>query len=102
MKYKLLFLFILFANFGFSQNKKGITSYSAPIKVVIYPNPVHNHFSLKTAEKLTKVTIINVVGKEVAVFYPQESYTVSQLKKGIYLLRLETKNGVAVQKLLIK
>jgi hypothetical protein len=103
MKHKLLLLFLLLFSYGFSQEieKKSVQEPKS-ISVQIYPNPVKDSFSLEADTPILWVKIYNVFGKQVAQFSVQERYDISFLKKGMYLLRLETQNGVVVRKLAVE
>jgi len=98
MKHKLLLLFLLLFSYGYSQEVEE----EKPLKFTIYPNPVQDSFSLELEETVLWVKIYDIFGKQVALFSGQEYYDISYLKKGMYLLRLETKNSVAVRKLAVK
>jgi hypothetical protein len=103
MKHKLLLLFLLLFSYGFSQEIEG-ESVQKPkvIAVRIYPNPVKDSFSLEAGMPILWVKIYNIFGKQVAQFTAQDRYDISFLKKGMYLLRLETQNGVVVRKLAVE
>jgi len=101
MKRIILYLFLLLASYSFAQQDFTKTVANA-IDFTVYPNPVKSSFKITTEAAILKVRIYNVLGKELAVFDKQALYTVADLKKGIYLLHLETKSGVAVRKLIIK
>ena len=101
MKRIILYLFLLLASYSFAQQDTTKTV-ANDIDFTVYPNPVRSSFKINTEAAILKVRIYNVLGKEVAVFNKQVLYTVADLKKGIYLLHLETKRGVAVRKLIIK
>lgn len=63
--------------------------------VAIYPNPFKNSFSLKIPdnEEFKSLTIVDMIGKKVfSTTTYQEYYTVEYLKKGIYVVSVETNN----------
>ncbi len=101
MKKRLLIILLAFYSFGFAQNQTE-KQLNQDITFAIYPNPVHQVFHIKTDEVIVKVKIFNILGKQVEQFDTQEKYDVSELKRGIYLLHLETASGIAVRKLVVK
>ena len=71
--------------------------------LVIYPNPVNNILSIKTAQDLTKktATVFDVNGKRVLNgFILNNSINVSSLESGIYLLRIESEGKHLVRKII--
>lgn len=101
MKKTTLYLFLCFALTTFAQSNTPDTA-NNPIVFSVYPNPVQTSFRIKTTEVINTIKIYNVLGKEIIRFEKQDIYLVSDLKKGIYLLHLETETGIAVRKLIIK
>ena len=67
-------------------NEKKITQ----IDVNIYPNPVEDYFHLSTIENIKFISINNIAGKEVKKFVVRGSmeYSISDLRKGIYIVRI--------------
>jgi hypothetical protein len=74
----------------------------------VYPNPTSNQITLEAAENCNKslVSILNLRGQELIREYfqdqPRIEINVSSLAKGIYLLKMETKEGIETQKLVIQ
>lgn len=101
MKKGLLIILLAFYSFGFAQDKTEKQP-NQNIVFAIYPNPVHQVFHINTNDTVVSVTIYNVLGKQVAQFHEQDQYNISALKRGIYLLHLETESGVAVRKLVVR
>lgn len=96
MKKRLLIILLLITFTGFSQEQK------TSIRFAVYPNPVQDNFSITVDSTIRTVKIYTVLGKEVARFEKQDNYNISSLKKGIYLLYVETSVGSSVRKLAIK
>ena len=69
----------------------------------IYPNPVKDNLTI-TAEAMTRITITNTLGQ---VMYDEEvvsdnqEVNVSQYKAGVYVVRIATETGVAVERVVV-
>lgn len=61
----------------------------------IFPNPTSNYFSIANDNDVSKVSLFNVVGKEVRTsnHFPGMSHDVSGLPKGIYLVKIYDRFG---------
>ena len=59
-------------------------------QVNIYPNPTTDLFQITNDDQVTKVAFFNIVGKRIKTdgHFAGKSHDVSQLQKGIYLVRL--------------
>ena len=67
-----------------------------------YPNPVKDHLHLESPQsELQMLQIFDMSGKQVleSDLVGQEAIDVSQLKSGVYLLQVETREGKATRKL---
>lgn len=77
---------------GISQSVKMLPGDQEKVKVElsIYPNPATDYFTLNTNQAIKKITINNIVGKEVKTFIsnPDNQYELSELKRGIYIVRI--------------
>ncbi|MCI9843929.1 LamG-like jellyroll fold domain-containing protein [Flavobacterium pectinovorum] len=70
--------------------------------VFIYPNPTSDNFTIETENEVKSVEIFSLPGQKIASF-TTKNINVSNLKKGIYLVRIEdNENNVTTQKLIIK
>jgi hypothetical protein len=59
-------------------------------KVKIYPNPVLQQLSIEADEAIQKITVYDLLGKEVLVKSPQSKLSILQtslLEKGIYVVK---------------
>lgn len=63
--------------------------------IVIYPNPTTESFQLKNDASVSSISIHNIVGRLVRTFNHTEGmiHDVNDLRSGMYLVRLENKNG---------
>lgn len=72
------------------------------LKATIYPNPATNNFAIEMENEVKLVEIYSLQGQKV-MSSNSKNVTVSNLSKGIYLVRIEDENNaVATQKLIIK
>jgi hypothetical protein len=70
--------------------------------ISLYPNPCRDYFTLRGgfSERILSVAIFDVLGKQAKVYYSEsETYTVAELPKGIYLVRIRTSSYESVYKL---
>ncbi len=71
--------------------------------IVIYPNPVKDILYFRTDQKVTKAEIFDGAGRKVASFGVKENQIdIAALKSGLYMIRIFTKDGVSVKKVIKK
>lgn len=58
----------------------------------VYPNPAHNTIVIETGNRIQKISMIDVLGKEVLSEKDTNVVDISSLDKGVYLLKVETDN----------
>lgn len=60
-------------------------------KISVYPNPITADFKidLPATAKNIKVEVVDLTGKKVASFYKADSYNISNLPKGVYILKVK-------------
>ena len=89
--------------FGYLEDPSLSNNDFKSLKFQLYPNPVTDIVNINSAEPLSKVEVINVLGKTVKVFTQNlESVNISNLPKGMYLLSLETQDQKTALKKIIK
>jgi len=72
-------------------------------KVFLYPNPVNSTVTLKSNHSIDKIIILDISGKKVLNFSTnsnQETIDVGELNSGIYFVKMYTKNGVYLNKMI--
>lgn len=73
-------------------------------RVLVYPNPTKESFKLtlpsESKNTNTEIHIFDATGKKVKTFKLAESYNVSDLQKGIYILKVNDGTNVKVTKLI--
>lgn len=80
--------------------------------ITVFPNPVRDMVNVKfnTGNDHVKISLVDMIGREIAVLANKTftsgthtvSYSTSSLARGIYLLRMQTGNGVATRKVEIQ
>ena len=68
----------------------------------IYPNPTNGILNIKTDSDIDKVAVTNVVGQKINVQFSNNQINMEQLKKGMYIVELQLKNGQKISKKVIK
>ena len=74
-------------------------------KVCVYPNPVHDEVNITGANKITEITITNLVGQCVrSQKYSNASVRVNMrgLPAGVYVMRVTDEEGVQTATRVIK
>lgn len=69
------------------------------IEAKVYPNPVSNALNIDTQEKVEDIILYDVLGKEVLRTTKTNNIDVSNLNKGIYILKLITEKGIGEYKI---
>ena len=97
-------LMLLFVGLSWSANGQNSSPTSRvseleKIEVKVFPNPVIDHFTLEVNTKIKFLSINNIVGKEVKRIRVNEdqSYRVSDLKKGMYIVRLFNEKDIMIK-----
>jgi zinc-dependent metalloproteinase lipoprotein len=74
----------------------------------VYPNPAVSNFTVKLegiAKKDVKATLYNALGQEIqqkAITTQEITFSTNSLQKGVYLLRIQTDNGLVNRKVVIE
>ncbi len=98
------------ANFGFGgAHYPTWVSFSSTLSVKnntltnfnVYPNPAYDVINIQTEEAIKNVSIFNILGKMV-YSNNQSTINVANLNSGIYLVKVETSNGIGTKKLVIR
>ncbi|MCF6280440.1 MAG: T9SS type A sorting domain-containing protein [Flavobacteriaceae bacterium] len=80
----------------------GVDEYSLENKLSIYPNPVKDRLNIKLVqgEEIEKILIYSTLGKLVKEYEViNNSINVKNLKSGIYILKVITKNTILTEKI---
>ncbi|PCI98018.1 MAG: hypothetical protein COB15_06710 [Flavobacteriales bacterium] len=76
----------------------GIENMSYKNNLTIYPNPANNFIEIKTDLKYNRISIIDVTGKTVQRINSEAKIDVSNLKSGIYFIKIINKEGSITNK----
>ncbi|SDS06727.1 Por secretion system C-terminal sorting domain-containing protein [Polaribacter sp. KT25b] len=73
-------------------------------KISVYPNPATSFVKISTSEKITGVEMYNLIGKKVlnVSSLSNEGVDVSNLSKGVYVLKVTSNNLVGTRKVIIE
>ncbi len=86
------------------ETETGISE-NSEISVRIYPNPASDYLNVEADKKISELILISSTGQIVkSKYFNNRSVTlnVSGLQKGIYILQIRTKEGVAFRKIQIR
>ncbi len=93
-----------FKIFGNQPSTLNVENFSSEASFSIYPNPANNSF--KTNKEISKLEIFDITGKLVKSFEgnssQNEDYNISDLSKGVYLIKIQDKNKATSTSKLIK
>lgn len=95
MKHTLLFCFFFIASFSLSA--QAATQYGQTEDLRIFPNPVVEYFKIGYTERVHKIIVTNVIGREVRRFdyRANEKYEIGDLPGGYYLIQMrDTQNKI--------
>ena len=72
--------------------------------IKIFPNPAKSLIQIQTAEKIESIELLSITGKRIQKldFRNKSSIDVSNISKGIYLLKIDTQEGSFFEKLVIQ
>ena len=73
-------------------------------KILVYPNPAKDYFSIQNKENISSINVFNTVGEKVKSFNPVEDrYPTNDMKKGVYFIEITTKdNQKSYEKIIIE
>ncbi|MFD0964719.1 aryl-sulfate sulfotransferase [Pseudofulvibacter geojedonensis] len=67
----------------------------------IYPNPINYEFKISGEESIESIQVFNLTGKIVLEYtQPLNSYKVSELPPGMYFVKIRTKKGARIKKII--
>lgn len=71
-------------------------------KISIFPNPANNIINITSHIDINYIELASMQGKNVQTFENTSSLDVSNISKGIYFLKLYTKEGIYIDKIIIE
>ncbi len=79
----------------------GINQKSNDETIKIYPNPVKNKIYIKTDLNIIDFTLYDAIGKLIINQKTNKVINIEQLNKGIYILKIDTDEGLFTKKIII-
>ena len=73
--------------------------------VMIYPNPAFDYLNIKSDDQITRVQMISLMGQVLYnqdVDAPQHSIDLSNLQSGVYIVKIDTRNGVVTHRITVE
>ena len=89
-----------------STNCSGIISSTTNIinqEINIYPNPNKGKLIISTSDKITSISITNIIGKEVfsQIKFNDNSIDLNSFKNGVYFVSINTNKGAVTKKIIL-
>ena len=75
------------------------------VEAKVYPNPAIDYLSIETKEVVQRLEVYDALGRKVISKIPNQnifSIDISKLEQGIYILKLQTKEGIVSYKVVKK
>ncbi len=66
----------------------------------VYPNPTSSKLEITTNETINSAVLFDVTGKEIKVDVENNTVNLTELKAGVYTLKIVTPNGTAIRKIM--
>lgn len=86
----------------------GVTGLEAKVRlspsIEVYPNPAHGRLTIRCAEQVNGVVFYTVSGRQVKkydIHSKEIKLDLAELKAGIYLVQIQTENGIQVKKVVV-
>ena len=89
---------------GFIQKMSGSSLNSDEFNtsnLILHPNPSNNYFELTSETSIQKVEIYSILGQLIKTFEKQNQYSISDLSKGSYIVKITAIEGISNKTLLI-
>lgn len=67
-------------------------------EISIFPNPAQNNIQISSNQLIKKVSLFDLLGKQVKTIENSNNIDISQLKSGLYLAKITTQNGDIIRK----
>jgi len=86
--------------FSFTLTDTKLDNLSDDSGVLIYPNPGTNYLMINSLKNVDKVEITDLIGKTSMISFNETKINISQLQKGIYLIRIYQGDKVITKKIM--
>ncbi len=67
-----------------------VENYKPDVVFSLYPNPVSDAFIIQTTDQILDVSIYDIFGKIIKTYKTQDTYNISDLTSGVYMLKVTT------------
>jgi hypothetical protein len=79
-----------------------LTENTKNIAVKLFPNPGHGLINIQSENEIEKLTVVDILGREIYTSIPlAKDIKVQLADKGVYLIKIETSEGVHFQKIIV-
>ena len=79
-----------------------VSEISTPNQLKIYPNPFKDELHIQSNNEIKMIEIYNLVGQKLIRSINQKSISTTQLKSGIYLIKVTDNKGITFTEKVIK
>ena len=69
-------------------------------KALLFPNPSSDLVSIRSNEPINKIILIDVNGRPIKTILNRDEFSVSDLSKGLYFVRIDSGNTTVIKKLI--
>lgn len=66
----------------------------------IFPNPTHNIININSNKKINKIELYDLQGKLILKENETDQINISNLKEGVYFIKIYTNNGLQIKKII--
>ncbi len=80
-------------------------SLAEPVAVKLWPNPFQTQLKALLPQNATRIFISDATGRivfEESVFYPNQTWNLSSLSDGVYVINVELESGITVSERIVK
>lgn len=70
--------------------------------MIVFPNPTHTYFEVSSDAVVQQVEIYSMLGQLVKTYEKQEQYSVADMAKGTYILKITSSEGVLSKTLIVE
>jgi len=90
-------------NITISNQNVGINEVNLSNQITVYPNPVSNVLTIKSAVDLSglQLQLLDITGKVIAKYHNQTEIDLTNIANGIYMLNIQTNHGNVVKQVVI-
>lgn len=69
----------------------------------MYPNPTQGKLFISTSDKITSISITNIIGKEVfsQINFNDNSIDLNSFKNGVYFVSINTNKAAVTKKIIL-